>query len=235
MPSGHGARHYTWIRQGPRRGTTVAGLNSVQLRFATGLTSEEYVRQQAWRSATLSHCPLHPKGGCGFARHTPYERVKPAGCWVARYYCDEGHTTFSLLPDCLASRLSSTLAEVEAIVEAVETFDESREQVAEVLRSDIGRQCAVRWLRRRVRAVGAVLVTMVGLLPSVLSGCELTLHAFRAALAVERVLPALREKVADHLSSLPPPVGFGPRSTPRRRRPRPGQQERGADPPGPEA
>ena len=207
----------------------------MQLRFATGLTSEEYVRQQAWRSATLLQCPLHPRGGCGFARHTPYERVAPPGCLVARYYCPEGHTTFSLLPDCLASRLSSTLAEVEEVVEAAEAFDESRELVAELLRPDIGRQCAVRWMRRRVRAVSAVLVTVVGLLPSVLSGCELKFHAFRAALAVERVLPALRAKVADHLPSLPPPVGFGPRSKPRERRALPGQQEGGADPPRPGA
>ena len=205
----------------------------MQLRFATGLTSEEYVRQQAWRSATLSQCPLHPKGGCGFARHTPYERVAPPGCLVARFYCPEGHATFSLLPDCLASRLSSTLADVEEVAEAVEAFDESRELVAEVLRPNIGCQCAVRWTRRRVKAVGAVLVTVVGLLPSVLAGCELTLHDFRAALGAARVLPALREKVAGHLAYLPPPVGFGPRSTPRDRRPGRGQHEGGADPPRP--
>ncbi len=217
-----------------RDGVQPCGPHSVQLRFATGLTSEEYVRQQAWRSATLSHCPLHPKGGCGFARHTPYERVEPPGCLVARYYCPEGHTTFSLLPDCLASRLSSTLADVEEVVEAVESFDESREVLAELLRPDIGRQCALRWMRRRTRAVSALMVTVVGLLPSVLSGCERTLQAFRAALGATRALPALRERVADHLPYLPPPVGFGPRSTPRDRRPGPGQQEGGADPPRPE-
>jgi hypothetical protein len=27
---------------------------------------------QLWRSASLSRCPLHPKGGCGFARHGIY-------------------------------------------------------------------------------------------------------------------------------------------------------------------
>lgn len=203
----------------------------MQLRFATGLTSEEYVRQQAWRSASLSGCPLHPKGGCGFARHTPYERVEPPGAFVARYYCPKGHTSFSLLPDCLASRLSSTLEDVEQVVEAVEAAGESREVVAEQLRPDIDRQGAVRWTRRRVKAVRALLVTVVGLLPTVLAGCELTLQGFRSALGVERVLPTLRAKVSDRLLYLPPPVGFGPRSAPRNRRPTPGQQEAGADPP----
>ena len=38
---------------------------------------------------------------------------------IARFYCRKGHTTFSLLPDCLASRLSSTLAAVEEVLEAL--------------------------------------------------------------------------------------------------------------------
>jgi len=203
----------------------------VQLRFETGLTSEEYVEQKAWLSASLSRCPLHPKGGCGFARHTAYERVEPPGAFIARYYCPKGHTTFSLLPDCLASRLSSTLAAVEQVAEAVAAVDESRETVAELLRPDIGRQGAMRWVHRRVVAVRVALVTVMGLLPALLAGCEFTLHAFREALAVERVMPALREAVSKQLPALPPPVGFGPRSAPRNKRKKPRQQKAGADPP----
>lgn len=209
----------------------MAGLDSVQLRFETKLTSEEYVEQKAWLSASLSRCPLHPEGGCGFARHTAYERAEPPGAFVARHYCHKGHTTFSLLPDCLASRLSSTLSAVEQVAEAVEAIDESRETVAELLRPDIGRQGAMRWVHRRVVAVRGALVTVMGLLPALLAGCELTLHAFRKALAVERVMPALREAVSQQLAALPPPVGFGPRSAPRNKRRKPRQQKAGADPP----
>jgi hypothetical protein len=39
---------------------------------------------------------------------------------VARWYCPTGHTTFSLLPDCLASRLSGTLDADEEVVAAVD-------------------------------------------------------------------------------------------------------------------
>ncbi len=44
----------------------------MQLRFATDLSAQQYVRQQAWKDAQLDNCPLHPKGGCGFARHGTY-------------------------------------------------------------------------------------------------------------------------------------------------------------------
>ena len=40
------------------------------------LTAEQYVAQRFWESASLPPCPMHPEGGCGFARHTPYERTK---------------------------------------------------------------------------------------------------------------------------------------------------------------
>ena len=64
---------------GPRRYTADAGLMPVQLRFETGLTGAEYVTREAWREARLSHCPLHPRGGCGFARHGTYERKSAGG------------------------------------------------------------------------------------------------------------------------------------------------------------
>ena len=53
------------------------------------LTSEEYIRQRAWQSATLKRCPMHPAGGCGIARHGAYERKQPEGVWVPRWYCRE--------------------------------------------------------------------------------------------------------------------------------------------------
>lgn len=217
-------------RRGPRR-LHPCGPHWVQLRFATGLTSEEYVRQKAWRSATLERCPVHPRGGCGIARHGAYERKEPAGVWVPRWYCAEGHLTVSLLPDFAAARLSSSLDEVEQVVVEVGTAT-SLEAAASKLRPDIELPGAVRWTRRRVSAVRATLVTVVGLLPAVLAGVELSILSFRATLGVERVLPALREVGASQLVHLPPPVGFGPRSRPRSRAPMASQHEAGPDPPG---
>lgn len=202
----------------------------VQLRSATGLTSEEYVKQKAWLSATLERCPVHPRGGCGLARHTPYERKSPPGVWIPRWYCRRGHLTVSLLPDFAASRLSSSLEEVEQVALEVATAP-SLEAAASKLRPDVELPGAVRWTRRRVSAVRATLVTVVGLMPVVLAGVELTIPSFRAALGVDAVLPALRGRAGEQLVFLPPPVGFGPRSRPRTRVPAALQQEAGPDPP----
>lgn len=216
-------------RRDPRR-LTPRGPHWVQLRFATGLTSEEYVRQKAWRSASLERCPVHPAGGCGIARHGSYERKSPAGVRVPRWYCAEGHVTVSLLPDFAASRLSSSLDEVEDVVVDVAAAT-SLEAAASTLRPDIELPGAVRWTRRRVSAVRSTLVTVAGLLPAVLAGVELTIPSFRTALNVERVLPALRERAGVRLHHLPPPVGFGPRSHPRSKAPGASQHEVGPDPP----
>ena len=43
-------------------------------------------------------------------------RRTPPGTLIARWYCRESHTTFSLLPDCLAARLPGTLARLEEVV-----------------------------------------------------------------------------------------------------------------------
>jgi hypothetical protein len=202
----------------------------VQLRFRTGLTSEEYVRQEAWRFASLERCPVHPEGRCGVARHGTYQRKSPEGVLVPRWYCREGHLTISLLPDFAASRLSSSLDEVERVSGAVEAAT-SLEAAASELRPDIELPGAVRWTRRRVRAVRTTLVTAVGLLPGVLAGVELNVQSFRAALGADRALLALREAASLHLPQLPPPVGFGPRPVPRRRGLARFQHKPGPDPP----
>ena len=202
----------------------------VQLRLTTKCTSEEYVKQQGWLGARLLSCPLHRGGGCGLARHTSYARAEPPGAWVARYYCPTGHRTFSLLPDCLASRLSSSLDEVEQVVAAVEAAGSVREAAA-VLRPEIGAQGAERWVRRRVRGVAAAVVTVVGLLPVLLAGRERSIQGLRAALEETRALAGLREAAAEYLGQLPPPVGLGPRPKPRPERPGAIQQSPGPDPP----
>jgi hypothetical protein len=203
----------------------------VQLRFACEHTGGEYVSQRAWESASLPRCPLHPRGGCGFARHGTYERVSPPGTRIARWYCPVGHRTFSLLPDCLAARLSGTLAEVEAVVRAVEQAP-SREAACERLRLDIELPGALRWIGRRVQAVHASLQLLKGLLPGSFATCPPTLSAFAARLGVSEVLVALRGIAAAFLSALPKPLGFRPRHPPGAGVRKARQHRAGADPPG---
>ena len=151
---------------------------------------------------------------------------------MARYYCRLGHVTFSLLPDCLASRLSSSLDEVEQVVAAVEAAGGSVRAVAPELRPEIGTQGAERWVRRRLRGVAATLTTVVGLLPVLLAGKERSIQGLRAALEQTRALAGLRKAASPYLGQLPPPVGFGPRPKPRPARPGAIQQSPGPDPPG---
>jgi hypothetical protein len=164
------------------------------------------------------------------ARHTTYARVEPPGMQVARYYCRKGHQTFSLLPDCLASRLSSTLAEVEQVVVVAEGAL-SLEQAAGELRPDIEMQGAVRWLRRRLGPVRVALLAIITLLPLTLWGSGVPpLTQVRSVLG-QPTLARLREIVGVQLRSLPPPLGLGPRTRPRRSRQDRFQHEAGADPP----
>ena len=203
---------------------------TVQLRFETRLSSVEYVSERGWEKATLEHCPAHPKGGCGFARHTAYERMEPPGTFVPRWYCPQAHRTFSLLPDCLASRLPGSLAEVDTVVREVEAAP-SWETAANKLRPDVGLQAALRWLRRRVAAAHAAARSLIGLRPYLFSGCAPTLTSFASVLQVSFVMIALRGIAEDALLHLPPPLGFGPRPTKRWSRTRAPQQDSGADSP----
>ena len=107
----------------------------MQLRYETGLTGEEYVSAEAWRDARLERCPNHPHGGCSFARHGTYARKTPRGTQIARWYCRDSHTTFSLLPDCLAARLPGELDHVETVVAHAEQAP-SLAAVADELRRD---------------------------------------------------------------------------------------------------
>ncbi len=203
----------------------------MQLRFAYADTGEEYVRAKGWQRATLERCPLHPQGGCRFARHGTYARVSPPGTLITRYYCPQGHCTFSLLPDCLAARLSGTLTEVEAVVRAGERA-RSREAACGALRLDIELPGALRWLGRRLAAVHAALVVLKGLLPERFGGCTPTLSAFGERLGVAEVLVALRGMAEVFLARLAKPLGFAPRRLPGSARSSGRQHPVGADPPG---
>lgn len=202
----------------------------MQVRFASDLTSEQYVSEQAWQNASLPVCPNHPHGGCHLARHGTYVRKRPAGTRIARWYCPESHTTFSLLPDCLAARFPGTLAELEEIV-AVAERARSLEHAADVLRRDaVTLPSAVRWLRRRLRPIHRTLVVLVGLLPEVFAGVTPRIDAFRQHLGHNHVLMDCRGHAHLHLALLQRPVGFQPSPALRRRPMASTQQPMGPDP-----
>lgn len=203
----------------------------MQLRFKTELTGADYVSREAWRLASLTHCPLHPRGGCGFARHGTYGRVSPPGTRIARWYCPAAHCTFSLLPDHLAARFPGTLHDIEQVVAAVEQA-RSIEAAADQLRSDdIPLASAVRWVRRRLSPVRKLLTIVMGLFPQRLLGCTPTLAALRERFACDEVLVVLREVAHLHLQALAPPLGFQHPSYRSAERHHRFQQHLGPDPP----
>lgn len=211
----------------------VAGM---QLRYATGLAGEDYVRAEAWHDARLDRCPNHPHGGCSLARHGTYARKSPRGAKVARWYCPESHTTFSLLPDCLAARLPGTLDALEAVVVAAEEAG-SLEAAANAVRRPedddaVELPGALRWVRRRVRLVHDIVSRIIGLIPDRLAGCAATMVAVRERLGGSGALMKLRALVSPQLRTLPAPLGFqaaGSGVTDRRRA---FQHAMGPDPPG---
>ena len=207
----------------------------VQLRFATGLTSEEYVRTGAWRNARLERCPNHPHGGCSLAEHGTYERKTPPGTKIPRWYCRESHTTFSGLPDFLAARLPGTLDDLETVVVMAEGA-ESQEEAANEVRCPedddaIELPGALRWLRRRLDLVYDVLTRVIGLIPDKLAGCAPTMSAVRKRLKSDSALMALRGLVAGQLRTLPAPLGFQPHGIDVGNRKSAFQQRAGPDPP----
>ena len=173
---------------------------------------------------------MHPRGGCSFARHGTYERLNPPCTRIPRWYCPESHCSFSLLADCFAARLSGTLCEIETVAVEAEQAS-SLEAAADQLRLDIELPGAIRWTRRRVKAVHACLTILLGLLPELFVGCQPTLGAFSQWLQVDSLLPALREIAALHLGYLPPPLGFKPPSCSGGEPKRHIQQQTGPDPP----
>lgn len=202
----------------------------MQLRYATNLSAEKYVCQEGWKDAKLDTCPLHLKEECGFRKNGTYKRKFPDGTKIARWYCPCGNQTFSLLPDCLSSRLSGPLIEVEDVVDEVENSP-SQEAAAENLRLDIFLPGALRWIRRRLFLVKVSLTMLIELVPSLFAGCTPTISSFRSALGVKHVLPELRELAGLYLYTLPPPVGFGPRPEPQKLKKNHFQHKTGTDPP----
>ena len=158
----------------------------------------------------LEQCPKHPHGGCSLARHGTYERKTPQGVRVARWYCPESHTTFSLLRDCLAARLPGTLDMLEAVVVAAEGARSLEAAANEVRRDAIELPGAIRWVRRQVRLVHNALARVISLIPDRLASCAATMGAVRERLGCDSALMALHGLVAEQLQMLPAPLGFQP-------------------------
>ena len=203
------------------------------MRHATAHTSEDYVSHEGWRDATLEACPLHPGGGCGFSRHGTYPRVRPAGTRVGRYRCPEGHVTFSLLPDCLASRFSASLDELEATIVAVEeqrAAGATMEAAAAAVRPDVDVVTALRWVYRRLVPIRDAVRALETVMPA-LVGSAGEVRAVRDTLVTTRALCALRAAPWSAMALLPAPLGVGPRRKKRKRICPGSQHETGADPP----
>ena len=203
----------------------------MQLRYETGLTGEQYVKAEAWRAASLERCPNHPHGGCSFARHGTYARKTPRGAQIARWYCRDSHTTFSLLPDCLAARLPGELDTLEAVVAHAEQAPSLAAAADELRRDTVELPGAMRWVERRVRLVHHVLTIVIGLLPEPLARCIAEMGAVRTRLETETALRALRTLVTEQLPALPAPLGFRPHRLGTTNRNRAHQHKMGPDPP----
>ena len=216
-----------------RAGREPAGPWPVQLRYPSGLTGEQYVKARGWRNATLAACPNHPGGGCAFARHGTYARKSPHGTRIARWYCPDSHTTFSLLPDCLAARLPGTLQGVEDAVAAAEAAPSVAVAADAVRAGAVLLPGAMRWVRRRVRLVHRSLTAVRGLFPDRFVGCAAEVGAFRVRLDTAAVLVRLRELGAEQLPMLPAPLGFLPDTLGAADRSGVFQHKMGTDPPVP--
>ena len=129
------------------------GGGCLQIPLHTTSSVDAYIAASEWRDTPLSVCPLHPSGGCRLARHGSYARARPQGLRVARWYCPQGHRTFSLLPDFMAARLPGLLADVEEAVAVVAHAPSIETAAATVRDLAVSLPAAVRWLRRRLRPV----------------------------------------------------------------------------------
>ena len=95
------------------------------------------------------------------------------------------------------------------MVRAVEQAP-SLEAACRNLRPEIELPGVLRWARRRVQAVQAVLQAFKGLLPDRFP-CPATLAAFATCLGVLEVLVALRPIGEPFLANMSTPLGFRPR------------------------
>jgi len=134
-----------------------------------------------------------------------------------------------LLPDCLAARFPGTLHDLETVV-AVAEQARSLEAAANELRADdVSLSTAMRWVRRRVRAVHLTLSVLIGLLPEALGGLAPTVAACRQRLGPDALIQC-RTLAHGQLAHLAAPVGLQPPLSQRQFPSRSFQQQLGPDP-----
>lgn len=131
-------------------------------------------------------------------------------------WCPDGTAPVNIRPSAcflifFASRLPGTLDEIEDAVNTAGSC-KSQEEAAFVLRPEISLPSGLRWLRRRIKYVKEALTILAGLL---VTECASDLESFRKKLGTNRVLTKLRAMGREYLPSMPPIVGFGPRSVKR--------------------
>lgn len=190
----------------------------MQSMFACGCTSEEYVTRRLWLKARPpEECPYCSLKGleCSLVLHGYYDRVHPKGARVRRYRCTRTGRTVSMLADCLASHSCGDVDTMERIAKQREeksSFGKIAAGVARRLyRPEQPIEGPLRWVKRRVSAVGGFLAAVVSLRPEELGGVEPTVTALRAHLGSERVLVELRHLAGAQLAGLDPPLGLRPR------------------------
>ncbi len=173
----------------------------MQIPLRTESSTEAYIAGCEWRDAFLCVCPMHPSGGCSFVRHGSYSRVTPQGLRIARWYCPQGHRTFSLIPDFLASRLPGLLISIDSAAVAAKEFG-TMERAADALRGfEVTLPSALRWLRRRMRAVQVALDAVWRQVPQT---------PVNAIVTSDGLLDLRRLLAPQLLHKLPSPLGFLP-------------------------
>ena len=159
-------------------------------------------------------------------------RARPrAGHRLLAGYCRDSHTTFSLLPDCLAARLPGELDTLETVVAHAEQAPSLAAAADELRRDAVELPGAMRWVERRVRLVHHVLTIVIGLLPEQLARCIAEMGAVRTRLDTDIALRTLRTLTAEQLRALPAPLGFQPHRLGATNRNRARQHKMGPDPP----
>lgn len=212
----------------PRLGRADRGW-CLQVRLATSTTSGDYITGKLWQYATLSACPWHPEGGCGFAQHGTYERVHPANTRVARRSGPTARRTVSALPDCLASHRSGTLDECELIVRLIESAP-SLSAACRDLRPEVQLPGILRFVTCVVRQITNALRAIKGLMP-IRFTCQPRLCEVAALLDTPSVLMTLRDIAQRYLPQLPTPLGFNPHRDAVHNDIEPSQHGVGRDPP----
>lgn len=206
----------------------------MQFPLILDITIEQYIDQEIWKTVTVDYCLIHPDQNCRIRLHGSYPREYPKGARIARVLCCTKGITFSLLPDCLCSRVPGKLEEVEAVVSMIENaadiassdeitldsisvtdLDPGKEvKEAEKTEMDVDLYDLIandpRRTHRRLNWVFNLLMMMITQFPEIFSGCRPTLSSFRSVLGDGPILVQLRILAGDKVHELPLPVGLNP-------------------------